>query len=162
MVTRIVVADQGEARFYDQARPGTALRAAGSLENPAAHLHNRDFKSDRPGRVFDRAPAAGQRRGTVARHATGGERTPRKHAAELFARRIARELSAAHRAKSFDGLVLVAGPAFLGLLRAALTKPLKSAVVAEVAKDLVHQPKTALQSHLQARSAARPGPRPRS
>jgi hypothetical protein len=34
MVTRIVVADRGEARFYDRA--GSGLRAVGSLENPAA------------------------------------------------------------------------------------------------------------------------------
>ncbi len=33
-MTRIVVADQGEARFYDRA--GSGLRAVGSLENPAA------------------------------------------------------------------------------------------------------------------------------
>ena len=89
MVTRIVVADQGEARFYDRAGASAVLRAAGSLENPAAHQHDRDFKSDRPGRVFNRAPAAGQRRGTVARHATTGERRPRKREAELFAKRIA-------------------------------------------------------------------------
>jgi protein required for attachment to host cells len=146
MVTRIVVADQGEARFYD--RSGAVLRAAGTLENPAAHGHNRDFKSDRPGRVFGRAPAAGRRRGTVARHATGGERSPRKRAAELFAKRIARELGTALRAGDFDGLVLVAGPAFLGLLRAALPKHVKSAVIGEVAKDLVHLSKTALRSHL--------------
>ncbi len=148
MTTRIVVADQGEARFYDRTRVGGALRAAGSLENPAAHLHDRDIKSDRQGRIFSRVRTAGQRRGTVARHAAGGERSPRKRAAQLFARRIARELSAASRAGDFDGLVLVAGPAFLGLLRAALPKRLKSAVVAEVAKDLAHLPKTALQSHL--------------
>lgn len=153
MMTRIVVADQAEARFYD--RSGATLRPVGALENPAAHLHDRDLKSDRPGRVFDRAPAAGQRRGTVARHAAGGERSPRKRAAELFAKRIARTLSAAARAGDFDGLVLVAGPAFLGLLRAALPKHVKAAVVAEVAKDLVHLPKTALRAHLPARPRAR-------
>jgi protein required for attachment to host cells len=147
MVIRIVAADQGQARFYDVARTGT-LRPAGSLDNPAAHLHDRDLKSDRPGRVFDRAPAAGQRRGTVARHAAGSDRSPRKHQAELFAKRIARELGAASRAGDFDGLVLVAGPSFLGLLRAALPKRLRSDVVAEVPKDLVHLPKPALQSRL--------------
>lgn len=146
MVTRIVVADQGEARFYN--RSGAVLSAVGTLENPGAHRHDRDFKSDRPGRVFNRAPTAGQRRGTVARHATGGERRPRKREAELFAKRIARELSAASRAGDFDGLVLVAGPAFLGLLRAALPKHVKSAVVGEVARDLVHLPKTKLRAHL--------------
>jgi protein required for attachment to host cells len=144
--TRIAVADQAEARFYD--RSGAALRPAGTLENPTAHRHDRDFKSDRPGRVFNRAPTPGQRRGTVVRHATGGERRPRKREAELFAKRIARALSVASRAGDFDGLVLVAGPAFLGLLRAALPKHLKSAVVGEVVRDLVHLSKTALRSHL--------------
>lgn len=154
MATRIVVADQGEARFYDVARPGTPLRAAGSLVNPDAHRHDRDFRSDRPGRVFDRAPAAGQRRGATGRHATGGERRPRKRAAELFARRIARELGTGSRAGQYGDLVLVAGPAFLGLLRAALPKYLKARVVAEVAKDLVHRPKSALQAQF-ARGALR-------
>ena len=37
MTTRIVVADQAEARFYDRARAGAVLRPAGLLENPAAH-----------------------------------------------------------------------------------------------------------------------------
>lgn len=146
MAIRIVVADQGEARFYD--RSGAVLRAAGSLENPAAHQHDRDFKSDRQGRIFSRGRATGQRRGAVARHAAGGERGPRKREAELFAKRIARALSAAARAGDFDGLVLVAGPAFLGLLRAALPKHLKAAVVGQVAKDLVHLPVTKLRSHL--------------
>ncbi len=160
MATRIVVADQGEARFYDRA--GSGLRAVGSLENPAAHLHNRDFKSDRQGRIFSSVRAAGARRGAVSRHAAGGERSPHKRAAELFAKRIARELSAASRAGDFDGLVLVAGPAFLGLLRAALPKHVKSAVVAEVAKDLVHLPKTALRSHLPPGAPGRAGRSPPS
>jgi len=145
---RIVVADQGEARFYDTVRAGATLRAAGGLLNPEAHLHDRDLRSDRPGRVFDRAPTTGQRRGTTARHAAGGERRPRKQAAELFARRIARDLGAASRAGQFDTLVLVAGPAFLGLLRAALPKYLKARVATEVAKDLVHLEKTVLQAKL--------------
>jgi protein required for attachment to host cells len=148
MMMRVVVGDQGEARFYDLARAGAPLRLTGSLTNPAAHLHNRDLKSDREGRIFSRVRAAGQRRGTVTRHAAGGERSPRKRDAQLFAKRIARDLSAASRAGDFDRLILVAGPAFLGLLRAALPKHLKSAVVAEVAKDLVHLPKSALRSHL--------------
>ena len=48
----------------------------------------------------------------------------------------------------FDRLVLMAGPSFLGLLRAALSKPLRASLVAEVPKDLVHQGEDALRSHL--------------
>jgi protein required for attachment to host cells len=145
---RIVVADQGEARFYESSRRETALRLAGRITDPNAHLHDRDFKSDRPGRVYNRAPVAGARRGAVAHHATGGERRPRKHAAELFARRIAETLGA-EGDEGFDRLVLMAGPSFLGALRNALSRSLRDKVVAEVRKDLVHQQDEAvLRSHL--------------
>jgi protein required for attachment to host cells len=148
MPTRIVVADQSEARFYDLEEHDAPLRAVRTLTDPKAHLHDRDFKSDRPGRVFDHAPAAGQRRGAVAHHGTGGERSPRKHEARLFASQIAGELEAAARDGQFDRLVVIAGPAFLGLLRAALPAGLKTTVVAEVPKDLIHEPESAIRSHL--------------
>jgi protein required for attachment to host cells len=144
---RIVVADQAEARFFDIVGPSEPLRLAGRLTDPKAHLHDRDFKSDRPGRVFDHAPGASSRRGAVAHHGTGDERRPRKHEAQQFARQIAEQLDAA-RPGGFDRLVLMAGPSFLGLLRAALSKPLRDSLVAEVPKDLVHQGEDALRAHL--------------
>jgi len=143
---RIVVADQGEARFYDIVGPTAALQPAGRITDPKAHLHDRDFKSDRPGRVFDHAPAATGRRGAVAHHGTGGERRPRKQEAQRFARQIAEQLEAAK--PEFDRMVLMAAPSFLGLLRVALSKSLRAKLVAEVPKDLVHQGEDALRAHL--------------
>jgi protein required for attachment to host cells len=148
MNIRIVVADQGEARFYDTAGAAAPLLLVNRLTDPNARLHDRDFKSDRPGRVFDHAPPASGRRGAVGHHSTTGERSPRKHEAELFAKRVASELEDARQAKQFDRLVLVAGAPFLGQLRAALPRDLHKAVVSEVAKDLVHEPEHALQTHL--------------
>ena len=147
MRIRIVVADQAEARFYDLTGPGGPLVVAGHLTDPKAHLHDRDLKSSPPGRVFDHAPPAAGRRGGVAHHATGSERTPRKQEARRFAREIARELDQARRDR-YDRLVLVAAPPFLGLLRAELSKPLHTCVVAEVPKDLVHQDERVLREHL--------------
>lgn len=144
---RIVVADQSEARFYDLTGPDGPLVVAGHLTDPKAHLHDRDLKSSPPGRVFDHAPPAFGRRGSVAHHATGGERSPRKQEAQRFAREIARELDQA-RQDRFDRLVLVAAPPFLGLLRAEMSKPLHTCVVAEVPKDLVHQDEKVLREHL--------------
>ena len=47
---RILVADQAEALFYDlpslDAMPHEVLH----ISDPAAHLHDRDLVSDRPGR----------------------------------------------------------------------------------------------------------------
>jgi protein required for attachment to host cells len=148
MRVRIVVADQGEARFYDSFAADAPLQPAGRIADPKARLPDRDFKSDRPGRVFDHAPAPGARRGAVGHHGTGGERRPRKLEAVRFARQIATILAAAGP-EGFDRLVLVASPAFLGPLRTSLPKSLRGRVIGEVRKDLVHQlDESALRAHL--------------
>ena len=159
MLTRIVVADQAEARFYDLDESDEPLRWVGHLTDPLAHHHDRDFSSDRPGRVFDHAPGSHQRRGAVAHHGTGGERSPRKHEAELFAARIAHELQAAQREGRYDRLVLVVGLPFLGTLRAALPKHVRESVFEEIPKDLLHEPEGALQAHvMKALTGARHAP----
>lgn len=107
-----------------------------------------DLVSDRPGRNFDHAPLVGGRRGATAHHATGGERRPRRTEALAFAHQIAVELERARRQDEFYRLVVMAPPAFLGLLRKALPENVRSSVVAEVDKNLVHQPPEALRSHL--------------
>ena len=148
MSTRIVVANQAQADFYDAAGPKAALRLAGRLDNPAGRILDRNLKSDRPGRVFDRAAMTGVRRGATGHHATGGERSPRRQAVAVFARRVVADLSAARGSGRFDRLVLIAAPAFLGVLRKTLTKSLRAAVAAEIAKDLIGQPKAAVRAHI--------------
>jgi len=154
MRIRIVVADQAEATFYDIEHLAEGLHAAGRLEHPEAHLHDRDLVSDRPGRVFDHAPTPGHRRGATAHHGTGGERSPHKHEAHVFARHVAEEL--ARQAPGFDRLVLMAGPEMLGLLREALNDTTRAKLVAEVGKDLAHQPSSAVLEHLPRTAFARP------
>ena len=138
MMTRIVVADQAEVRFFDALGFARPLKFAGALSNPVAHLRDQDFGSDRPGRVFTSAGGRGRRRGATAHHSAGGESTPRHHATHLFARRVAEALDRARRSGRFTRLVLIAAPAFLGELRLALPAALRSCVVATVAKDVVH------------------------
>lgn len=148
MRMRVVVADRSEARFYDTGSLSAALQPAGTLTDPKAHLHERDLVSDRPGRVFDHAAPTGGRRGAVAHHGTGGERSAKEHAAESFARQIAQGLEAAIREQHIDRVVLMAAPAFLGLLREALPRSVKRVIVAEVHKDLVHQSDQVVREHL--------------
>jgi protein required for attachment to host cells len=145
---RIVVANQGEAAFFDQDSNRGTLRFEGRLADPQAHLHDRDFKSDRPGRVYDHAPRPDGRRGATAHHSTGGERRPKKHEAAVFARRISGQLEHAWRNGEFDRLVVMAAPAFLGLLRKAMPESLRTQVAAEVTKDLVHELPDAVQAHI--------------
>jgi protein required for attachment to host cells len=148
MRIRVVVADQSEAKFYELGHRPESLKLVGQLLDPQAHLHDRDFNSDRPGRMFDHAPMSGGRRGATPHHATGGEHGPRRHEAEQFARRIAAELERGQRNRDFDGLIILAGPLFLGLLRSAFSDAVRSIVVAEVTKDLVHQSTREVIKHL--------------
>ena len=148
MRIRIVVASQAETTFYDVQEIGQRLQFAGRLSDPLAHLHDRDLKSDRPGRVFDHAPLSAGRRGATGHHGTGSERRPRKHEALVFAQKIAAELEQARRDDRFERLIVMAEPGFLGVLREALPSSLKSTVIAEVPKDLAQQPESAVRAHL--------------
>lgn len=148
MRIRIVVANQAEAAFYDLESQTGEPKVATRLTDPMAHLHDRDFKSDRPGRVFDHAPPAYGRRGATAHHGTGGERRPRRHEAELFARQIAGQLEQAQRNAEFDRLVVMAAPAFLGLLRKVLPGSVRPHIAAEVGKDLVSEPPASVRAHI--------------
>jgi protein required for attachment to host cells len=137
---RIVVADQAEAIFYDTGSLTTRPAEAGRIADPAARLHDRDFASDRPGRSYESVGAA--------RHAIQRENDPRQREAIRFAREIARTLEEARRKGEFEQLIVVAGPSFLGLLRAELAPTTKACVVHEVHKDLVHSPPETLLQHL--------------
>ena len=148
MHVRVVVADEISAIFYDLEDPAKGLQPAGQLSDPRARLHDQELVSDRPGRVYDHAPRQGGRRGATAHHGTGGEHEAHKHEVEIFARQLAHELETARRAHRFDRLVIMAGPKFLGVLRAALPDSVKATIAAEVPKDLVHHPLQAINEHL--------------
>lgn len=145
----VAVADQGEARLY-LLYSAASLRLIGEYSNPAAHLHDRDLASDRPGRVYNSASATPGRRGAMAHHATGGERTPRRQLATAFARRIAGEIAAVAKTTPFDRLILVAEPRFLGTLRRVLPAALRAKVTVQVAKDLMHLPTAQLRARVAA------------
>jgi protein required for attachment to host cells len=134
MRVRLIVADQSEARFYDLDGMDAQLLPAGRLVDPEAAA--RDQEAGPTHRGHDRAVEA---RSKVAVAPRSAEPRPRKDAAMRFARQVAAELDAAHRRNGFDRTVLMAGPAFIGLLRSALSEPVRATLVAEVRKDLVRE-----------------------
>jgi len=148
MRIRIVVANQAEAAFYDLDSRTAEPKFATRLTDPLAHLHDRDFKSDRPGRFSDHALLGPGRRGATAHHGTGGERRPRKHEAEVFARQVAEQLEQARRNAEFDRLVVMAAPPFLGVLRKVLPDSVRVQVAAEVHKDIVSEPPASVRAHI--------------
>ena len=137
---RIVVADQAQAIFYDlsslKERPSEVAR----MTDPSAHLHDRDFSSDRPGRSYESFGGA--------RHAIEGENDPRHRAAVSFAKAIAHKLELDRRNKEYEQLIVVAGAPFRSLMRAELSAGTQACVVHEVPKDLVHSPPEVLRDYL--------------
>jgi len=148
MNVRIIVANESAALLYDLKDPEKGLQFAGRISDPRARLHDRDLVSDRPGRRPDHAPVQSGRRGASPHHATAGEHDAHEHVIETFARQVAHELEAARIAGRFDRLVIMAGPKFLGMLRAVLPASVKATLAAEVPKDLVDHPVHAIREHL--------------
>jgi protein required for attachment to host cells len=142
MIVRILIADQGEARFQDCIGGTRPVSRAQALLNSSAHYLERELGTDRPGRIFSGHPRVHGQRNAAVRHSAGGESTARRHALDGFVRRIVAELERARAANEFQRLVLVAAPAMLGRLRRALTPALRARLAGSVAKDIVHQPDT--------------------
>lgn len=136
----VLVADSSDARIYAARNLRSPLDLVATLSHQASRLHARDLGSDAPGRVHDRFGPA--------RHSLDEGQQLKTTEKQRFAREIADRLAEAHRQKKFDRLVVMAGPAFLGMLRHLLSKPLAAAVIAEVPKDLVAQDVAAIQAHI--------------
>jgi protein required for attachment to host cells len=141
MRVRVIVADQNEARFYDLTGVDAQLQPAGRIVDPEAPVHGREpqLGSERSTRGHDRTAVAEASRKVGFEPRSGSEPRPRKDAAMRFARQIAAELEASRRRDGFDRTVLMAGPAFIGLVRSAMSAPVRATLVAEVRKDLIHE-----------------------
>ncbi len=149
MRVRVIVADQSEARFYDLDGLDARLQPAGRLTDPDAHSQEHELAAERAARGSGRtAVADAGRRVGLTPHSVGTDPRPRKDAAMRFARQVAAELDGARLRDGFDRIVLIAGPAFIGLLRSALSEPVRATLVAEVRKDLVHQEESMVHAYV--------------
>lgn len=95
-----------------------------------AHLHDRDIRIDRPGRVFESANSA--------RHALEPKMDLHRQEKVIFAQHIASFLNKGTNTKKFDELILIASPEFLGDMRLALNKRAHELIRKEINKDLTH------------------------
>ena len=136
----VLVADSSEARIYAARHMRSPLTLVDTMIHAVGRAHARDLGSDSPGRVHDRMGPA--------RHSIDAGQQVKIEERSRFAREIAERLEAAHRQKRFARLVVMAAPAFLGVLRESFHKPVTEAIVAEIPKDLVAQDPAAIQAHL--------------
>lgn len=103
-------------------------------------MHDKDMKSDRPGRAFD---SHGE-----GRHATGTAVSPKEQESIRFAKTIADYLDQGRVNHRYDHLVLVADPRFLGHIRGALSSEVAKLVSLEIDKDLSTENEAEIRKHL--------------
>lgn len=131
-----VIANRIKAKYFEpykspQNRPAKALKLIEELSNPLGRERNKALKHSQPGQGrFSPSTRASRP------YQMSGEKSPHEDAAKAFAKLICRDLEKKHYDKTFDSLVMVAEPHFLGLLKKNMKKALKKAVVQWVAKDL--------------------------
>jgi protein required for attachment to host cells len=138
--TWIVVAESARARIFTRSGIGGKLQEVADLSHPESRLHVRELTSDLPGRSFD---SHGE-----GRHGMEQATDPKEQEAQAFAVEIARHVERSHGECSFDSLILVAPPKFLGRLRAELSKATRESLVGELDKNLVEADKKTLEQQL--------------
>ena len=127
--TWIVLADAASARMYAPQANGRDWTLVAELAHPQSRAKDSELGRGKPGRVKQSAGG----RSAMEPH------TPRKKVEmEKFARQIAQALDDALVRKAYDRLVLVAPPAFVGLLRGTLAERVAQRISATVEKDYLH------------------------
>lgn len=123
----VIVADGSRARIFSAESSEGALAEEVSLVATDVRRKQSELKTDRPGSSF---PSVGH-----GRHAMATEVAPREHERRRFAKTLADRLEAGRTANAFERLVLVASPAFLGLLREHMGAPLQAQIALTIDKD---------------------------
>ncbi|MCC6203058.1 MAG: host attachment protein [Gammaproteobacteria bacterium] len=136
----VLSANGARAALYQAETATGALTLVEQLEHPKSRAHQGDLLSDRAGRSFDR-------RGD-ARHALAREVDPKQQEHIRFAQQLVEHLEQGRNSQSCKRIVLVAAPAFLGLLREQMPAPLRSLVTFELDKDLTGLDGTELRRRL--------------
>lgn len=125
--TWIVVADASRARIFKADTPSGGMTEIETLAHPESRQHEGDLVSDRSGHVVS---------STTGGHNFGRDEEWKHEAANRFAIEVCGHLEKGHNAGSYGKLYLIAAPAFLGLLRQHMGKPVQGLVSDEIAKDL--------------------------
>jgi protein required for attachment to host cells len=137
--TWVLVADSSRARIFAADSPTSALTEFRTMVNPLGRQHEQDMTSDLPG---SQAGHDGRH------HAVSGETDPKKTEAINFAKSISDYLEESISKHGYTKLVVVAAPAFLGLLREHMTPESIRRVTLELNKDLTQHSTDDIRQHL--------------
>jgi protein required for attachment to host cells len=142
MSTKVMVSDTVHLHIYSMAKARAKLEKIATFANPFAIKHERDGGADKPGRGMSRA--AGRRT------ALEGRTTLKHHAADQFARMVAKTASAVARDSDTTGIVLIMTPRLMSMVDEHLPKTAAKKITARIKRDLVDVPRLELQRRVNA------------
>ncbi|MCX7051934.1 MAG: host attachment protein [Proteobacteria bacterium] len=142
MSIKVMVSDTVHLHIYSMAKARAKLEKIATFANPFAIKHERDGGADKPGRGMSRA--AGRRT------ALEGRTTLKQHAADQFARMVAKTASAAARDSDTTGIVLIMTPRLMSMVDEHLPKTAAKKITARIKRDLVDVPRLELQRRVNA------------
>ncbi|MBI4987574.1 MAG: host attachment protein [Rhodocyclales bacterium] len=138
--TWILVANASQAKLYANTGPKKGLKLVKDLKHPESREKASDLVSDRPGQMH--SPGNGHR-------ASQPKTDPKTNEARHFAQELARELNHGRSRGQVERLILVAPPAFMGLLNEKLDGPTANLVSDRFEKDYTRSTDRELAGHLE-------------
>ena len=138
-ITWILVANASLAKLYANFGPNKGLKLVKELIHPESRQKTRELVTDRPGAMA----GSGNWQGSKL-----PQTHPKDHEAQVFAQEIAQELYHGRATNAFARAILVAPPAFMGMLNAQLDQPTAQLVTDRFDKDYTKTPEPQLRERL--------------
>jgi protein required for attachment to host cells len=139
--TWFLIADGSRARVVEKLGRRRGFRDIDDMSLSIDLPPSRDMLTDRPGRGH-----ASYGRGRYVKENTAD---PHRELKRTFAKTIAMALNAKLAAGGVERLIVVAPPTFMGDLRAALPRGVRTRISGEITEDLTKLPKHELRRHLE-------------
>lgn len=138
-ITWILVANASLAKLYANLGPNKGLQLVKELIHPESRQKNSELVSDRPGSMGANGTGGGTMR---------PQTEPKQHEAKVFAQEIAQELYQGRATNAFKRAILVAPPAFMGILNSVMDGPTAQLVSDRFEKDYTKTPEPELSERL--------------
>jgi protein required for attachment to host cells len=138
-ITWILVANASLCRLYENLGPNRGLRLVKELIHPESRQKNSELVTDRPGSMGVNGYGAGAKQ---------PQTMPKQHEAKVFAQEIAQELYLGRAKNAFRRAILVAPPAFMGMLNSVMDGPTAQLVSDRFEKDYTKTPEPQLAERL--------------
>ena len=138
-ITWILVANASLAKLYANLGPNKGLTLVKELIHPESRQKNGELVSDRSGAMG----AVGSGGGSMQ-----PQTLPKQHEAKVFAQEIAQALYQGRTSNAFKRAILVAPPAFMGLLNAVIDGQTAQLITDRFEKDYTKTPENELGERL--------------